>query len=127
MKTDETLSAIWIFAVLNYLYCDVMGLMDADILVQVASGVVDGLAMTPELLLVGSILMEIPIAMTLASRLLERRANRVANIAAGSLMTLVQAASLLVGSATIYYQFFSVIEISATLFIVWTAWNWKKG
>jgi MFS family permease len=70
-----------------------------------------------------SILMEIPIVMVLLPRILKYPANRWANIIAGTIMTVVQIATLF-GSTTIYYIFFNVIEIGCTLFIVWTAWRW---
>ena len=79
---------------------------------------------TQEFLLGASILMEIPIAMILLSRILKYKANRWANIIAGTIMTLSQVASLTVAKPTIYYAFFSIIEITTTIYIVWTAWKW---
>jgi len=120
------LSTLWIFAVLNCLYCDVLGLMDPTLLAQYLSGKVGGMRITEGFLLGGSVLMEISIAMVLLSRVLGYRANRLANIIAGTLTTLVQCASLFVGSApTMYYAFFSVIEIACTLFITVYAWRWR--
>ncbi|MCB9491621.1 MAG: hypothetical protein H6674_06110 [Dehalococcoidia bacterium] len=120
-----TLSAIWIFATLNYLYCDVLGLMDHNLLEQYLAGRVDDIDMTPGFLLAAGVLMEIPIGMTLVSRLVNNHAlNRWANIAAGSVMTLVQVMTLTFGSNTAYYWFFSIIEIAATATIVWLAWRW---
>ena len=39
-KTDRKilLSTLWIFAILNYLYCDIMGLMDVNLLKQYLTG-----------------------------------------------------------------------------------------
>ena len=65
-------------------------------------------------------------AMVLLSRVLPTRANRLANIAAGIITTAVQIGSLLMGQATIYYWFFSIIEITATALIVWFAWTWRN-
>jgi hypothetical protein len=123
------LSTLWIFATLNYLYCDVLGLMDASILKQLLAGVLEGgIQLTPGFLLGASIMMEIPIALVLLSRILKYKANRVANIIAGTIMTIVQISSLFIGSATTaYYAFFSTIEISTTLFIVWYAWTWQES
>jgi hypothetical protein len=82
--TRERLSLLWIFALLNYLYADVIALWAI-----LGSPPAD----TPhlgQLALAGSaILMEIPIAMILASRLLSFRANRLANIIAGGIVTIV--------------------------------------
>src|ERR1700751_2256784 len=81
--TKERLSLLWIFALFNYLYADVIALF----------AIVGSQGPTPQLtkwaLLGSAVLMEIPIAMILASRLLPFRANRLANIIAGGIMTLV--------------------------------------
>ena len=118
------LSTLWIFATLNYLYCDVLGLTDPELLRQYLTGTVNGLQLTQGLLLGFSVLMEIPIAMVLLARVLPYRANRWANVVAGAIMTAVQIVSLFAGTATVYYVFFSVIEIAATAFIAWYAWTW---
>jgi MFS family permease len=126
MDMKSKLSTLWIFAALNYLYCDVVGLMDRELLRQFLTGNVDGIPVTQGFLLGASILVEIPIAMVLLSRFLPYRANRWANIAAGTIMTAVQSATLFVGIPAPYYLFFSVIEIATTVVIVWLAWNWRE-
>jgi hypothetical protein len=122
------LSALWIFAILNYLYCDILGLMDPESLKGFLAGAVGGIEITQTFLLGAAVLMEIPIAMVLLSRLLPYGANRWANIAAGTVMTVVQFSSLFFGSSpTAFYVFFSVIEIACTAFIVWYAWTWRSS
>ncbi len=126
IKREANLSTLWIFVTLNYLYCDVVAFFDAGMLRQIMTGSVGGIQFTQSFLLGSSILMEIPIAMVLLSRILKQRINRRVNISAGAIMTLVQFSSLFVGSApTAYYIFFSVIEIACTSFVVWYAWKWK--
>ncbi|HMB45986.1 MAG TPA: DUF6326 family protein [Candidatus Methanoperedens sp.] len=121
------LSTLWIFVMFNYLYCDIMGLMDPVLLKQFMTGNVGGIQITQEFFLGAAILMEIPIAMVLLSRVLKYRANRWTNIVTGSTMTVVQFSSLFFGSSpTIYYIFFSIIEISCTSLIVWYAWKWTN-
>jgi hypothetical protein len=118
------LSTLWIFVMFNYLYCDVLGLMDPESLKGFMNGNVGGIEITQGFLLSASILMEIPIAMVLLSRVLKYRANRWANIVAGILMTVVQFSTLFFGSSpTPFYLFFSVIEIACTSVIVWYAWK----
>ena len=119
------LSTLWLFAILNYLYCDIITLMDSNILRQVLSGIVRNIHMTQVFLFGASILMEIPIAMLLLSRILNYKANRWANLIASIIMTVVQFVSL-IGSSTGYYIFFSIIEISCTLFIFLFAFKWSK-
>lgn len=123
----ERLSVLWIFALLNYLYADVIALW--DILGSPPAN-------TPHLgqlaLAASAVLMEIPIAMILASRLLPLRANRLANIIAGSIVTLVNGFLTfippLVGwgrpPALPEYLFFATIETVCTVTIVWQAWTW---
>jgi hypothetical protein len=76
--------------------------------------------------------MEIPIAMIVACRLLPFRANRLANIIAGTILTLVNAGLTyippLVGARTPAlpaYLFFATVETVATSIIVWQAWKWS--
>jgi len=128
MKNKKTLlSTLWIFAVLNYLYCDVLSLMDHSFLKELITGTVEGITMNEGFLLGASVLMEVSISMVLLSRILPFKANRIANIIAGTITTLVQIASLFIGSATMHYVFFSVIEISTTLYIFFTAIKWTES
>jgi hypothetical protein len=132
-RTAETkdmkavLSTLWIFATLNYLYCDVLGFFDAATLKALMEGHAGSIQITQGFLLGASILMEIPISMVLLSRVLKYGANRWVNIIAGAIMTAVQISSLFVGTALAnYYLFFSIIEITCTALIVWIAWKWTK-
>ena len=126
MDTATRLSLLWIFASLNYLYCDVLGLMDPGLLRQFLTGTVEGIEMSQGFLLGAAVLVEIPIAMVVLSRLLAPAASRWANVVAGSVMTVVQLGSLFAGGGpTAYYAFFSALEIAATEYVVLTAWTWR--
>ena len=120
------LSTLWIFATLNYLYCDVVTLMDHNLLRQFLAGNVGGMDISQGFLLAAGVLVEIPIAMVLLSRFLGYRANRWANVAAGATMTVVQMATLATQTPALYYVFFSAIEICCTAVIVWLAWRWEN-
>ena len=126
--TKERLSLLWIFALLNYLYADVLALF-------VIVGSPKSAPHLPPWAVMGSaVLMEIPIAMILASRLLRFRANRLANIVAGALLTLVNGFLTFVLPFTngdfrdpIFpaYVFFATIETVCTLVIIREAWTWS--
>ncbi len=121
------LSTLWIFVTANYIFCDVMTLMNSEDLKQILTGTVGSLEMTPRFLLWAAIFMEIPFVMILLSRVLKYKANRVSNIVAGCIMTVIQIMSLFVGSgSTPHYTFFSIVEIGCTAFIVWYAWTWSR-
>ena len=119
------LSTIWIFVIFNYLYCDVISLMDTAFLKQYLAGNVAGMEMTQGFFLAAAVLMEISISMVLLSRVLKYSANRWANIIAGTITTVVQFLTLVFDPPTMYYLFFSVIEITSTALIVWLAWRWR--
>ena len=126
MNRKMLLSTLWIFAVLNYLYCDVASLMDSSLLKQYLAGNVGGMEINEGFLLAAGILMEISISMVLISRITPYKANRFLNIIAGIITTAVQTATLLFDKPSMYYLFFSIIEISTTAAIVWLAWNWRN-
>jgi len=125
--TKKRLSQLWLFALLNYLYADVLALFDIV-------GSQDPAPHLPQWALLGSaVLMEIPIAMIVASRLLSFRANRLANIIAGTLLTLINGfltfVPPLIGlgrpPALPEYLFFGTIETVCTSVIIWRAWTWS--
>lgn len=112
------LSSLWLFAMLTYTYGDVVTLMD-----PVKHGSIE---LTEGFLLGGSIFMMIPITMVLLSRILHYRANRLTSIIAGAFMSLALVATLFAAVPTIYYVFFTVIEIASTSLIVFIAWKWQN-
>ena len=122
----ERLSLLWIFALLNYLYADVVALWDIV-------GSRNPWPLPPWALMGSAVLMEIPIAMILASRLLPFRANRLANIIAGCILTLVNGFLTFVPPlagwgrppAFAEYLFFATIETVCTSVIIWQAWTWS--
>ena len=120
-------STLWVFAVFNYLYADILTLMDPEILRQLTTGRVGSLQMTQGFLLGAAILIETAIAMVLLSRVLQYRANRWANMVIGVLHTVAVALSLVFGGGTPapYYLLIAVIEIACTSLIIWYAWRWK--
>ena len=128
--TKERLSLFWIFALLNYLYADVLALWDIVGSLNVAGAPHPHL---PPWALAGSaVLMEIPMAMIVACRLLPFRANRLANIIAAAICTLVNGSLTFIpplfGARTPAlpaYLFFATIETVCTSVIIWQAWTWS--
>lgn len=112
------LSSLWLFAMLTYTYGDVVTLMD-----PIKHGTIE---LTEGFLLGGSIYMMIPISMVLLSRILKYRASRLASIIAGIIMTITLTLTLFVAVPTMYYAFFTAIEIACTALIVWYACTWRN-
>jgi hypothetical protein len=129
--TKERLSLLWIFALLNYLYADVVALFA----IVGSPNLSDAPHLPPWALMGSAVLMEIPIAMIVACRLLQFRANRLANIIAGAILTLVNGFLTFVpplagwGRPPAFpeYLFFATIETVCTSVIIWQAWTWSGG
>ena len=124
----ERLSLFWVFALLNYLYADVVALFA----IVGSPNLAEAPHLPPWALMGSAVLMEIPIAMILVCRLLPFRANRLANIIAGSFLTLINGLLTFVpplfGARTPAlpeYLFFATIETVCTSIIIWQAWTWS--
>jgi hypothetical protein len=125
------LSTLWIFAILNYAYADIMTLFFNPVLQKeehqrILSGYVGDIRITQGFVLVAAILMETAIVMVLLSRVLPYGANRWTNILVGVLHTASVIWSMTGGPVNLFYVFFATIEIGCTLFIVWYAWTWRN-
>ena len=123
------LSVLWLFATLNYIYADVFFCIDV---LGSKNGGPSVLHFSPGAWLGIAILMEIPMAMVLLSRILKPTANRWANIVAG----IIETAAVLLTSFILpilhltgtssYYVFFGTMEVVCTSLIVWYAWRWPS-
>jgi hypothetical protein len=127
------LSGLWIFAVLNYIYADILTLYFGSALQPdawhklLSTGQVGSIHATQGVVLVGGIVLETAIAMTLLARVLPYRVNRWANIVVAAIQTLSVAITFRTALyANLFYWFFAVIEIATTLFIIWYAWTWPR-
>ncbi|MEX0609659.1 MAG: DUF6326 family protein [Balneolaceae bacterium] len=119
------ISIIWIFYLLNILYADVLNLMGGEAPSAEAAELIETLV-SPAMLLVSAIFLETAMVMIILSRVLKYAINRWMNIVVALLHTLGVVASLFVGTPTIFYTFFVVVEVSALLFIVWYVWTWEE-
>jgi len=124
LNNHALLSTLWIFVVVNFFARDIHELGRPGMLEQVMSGVIDGVVITEELMLVGGIMFEIPILMILLSVVLGRAINRCVTIVA-ALMTL---AIIAVNNMQpdLDNIFFMVIQIAALIAIIRIAWVWKE-
>ena len=121
-QTKSKLGALWVFIVLNVIFKDIHDLFLPGLIEQMNAGIMGGNIVTAELLLAGSIAVEIPLAMTLASRILEADVNRWTNLIVG-----VLAAPLLLapGFRDLDDYFFAAVELAALGAVIWTAWRWR--
>ncbi|MEX0899854.1 MAG: DUF6326 family protein [Gammaproteobacteria bacterium] len=120
------LSTLWVFYLVNILYADVLGLMGGGAAATPEDVEAIATFTSPKMLLGAAIFLEMAMVMIVFSRLLAQGMNRWANITVATLHTAGLLASLLVGTPTIYYIFFVIVEMATLIFIVWYAWNWKN-
>jgi hypothetical protein len=128
MDTRILLIILWVFYSVNFMYADTLLKLEPGVLAGIMSGTVaDGtVKITAGFLLGTAIIFEIPFLMIVLSWVLKYRANRWANIIAGTLFVVVQIGSLFAGVPSPMYIFYSAIEIAALLLIVWYAWKWRN-
>jgi Sec-independent protein secretion pathway component TatC len=113
------LSTLWVVVMFNMVFADILTFIKPGALQELWAGQA-GVHITPGLLLVFAILIEIPIAMIFASRILKRGPNRWANTAAAVVTTAFVAGG---GSLTPHYVFFAAVEIACMALIVWSVWT----
>jgi len=125
------LSTLWVFFILNILYADIIGIMENTLTGVDASTAENGeliqAILSPVMLLLIAIILELAMAMVVLSRVLKHAVNRWANIIIAIIQALVLTASLFVGSPKMYYIFFATVELTTLLFIVWYAWTWSDS
>ena len=120
MKTR--LSTLWVFVMLNMIFADILSFMYPGFLAGVVAGTGE-IQITQGLLLVFAILLEIPIAMIVLSRVLPYRANRWVNIVAAVITSVFVIGG---GSLYLHYIFFATMEVLCMVLIFWNALRWPN-
>jgi Sec-independent protein secretion pathway component TatC len=118
MNLGTRLSTLWVVVMFNMVFADILTFITPGKLQALWAGQA-GVHITPGLLLVFALLIEIPIAMIFASRVLKPGANRWANTAAAVVTTAFVVGG---GSLTPHYMFFATVEIACVALIVWSVW-----
>ena len=126
LDTKILLILLWVFYSVNFMYCDALSSLEPGVLEGIMSGTVaDGtVKITAGFLLGTAMMFEIPFLMIVLSWILKYRANRWANIIAGTLFVATQIGSLFAGAPSPMYIFYTTIEIAGLSLIVWNAWKW---
>ena len=123
MDIKALLSTLWIFVLFNMIFRDLHEFGRPGFLEEIMTGIVNGVQITEELMLLGGIMAEVPISMVLLSRVLKYRINRWANIFAGAI---TMAFVINNGVKDLDDIFFAAIEIVALALIIWCAWKWRR-
>ena len=121
-SVSANLSTLWVFVLLNMLFRDIHELFRAGLLEQMISGVVNGTAITEDLMLVSGILLQIPLLMIVFSRLLKPRISRIANLVTAPLLALSLITTGVQDKDDVLFLF---VELVGLLTIFWMAKKWK--
>ena len=123
LDTKALLSTLWIVVMINMAYADILSLHIPGVFDEVAKTSASTGASISQLMLVGAIMLEIPVAMIILSRVLKYGVNRWVNIVA-SLVTI----AYIWGGMSSYphYIFIASIETICLLLIIWFAWTWRN-
>ena len=117
------LSILWVFIILNFFARDIHELGRPGMLEQMMSGIIDGVVITEMLMLLGGIMIEIPILMTILALLLPHGMNRWTNIGVG-LLTIVMIVAMNL-KPDLDNVFFMSIQLIALIAVVGIAWRWQ--
>ena len=121
LERRATLSALWMFVLLNFIFRDLHEIVKADFLADALNGIYDGREVTEAMFLLGGIIVEVPIAMMLIAWSLPIRVNRWANVIVAPLFGLT-----LIGSAGDLDDYFHFgLMLMALAAIAWNAWSWN--
>ena len=126
LDNQTILSTLWIIVMFNMAYADILALYipsTHEELARFAGGKPISL-----LMLGGAVVLQIPIFMIFLSRVLNHQINRWVNITVGLLMVLFVIGPE-IGNDAInpHYYLIASVEVLCLLYIVWTAWQWKKA
>ena len=117
------LSTLWVVVMFNMVFADILTFIKPGALQELWTGQA-GVQVTQGLLLAFGVLLEIPIAMILLSRILKRGANRWANTIAAVITTVFIVGG---GSMDLHYVFFATVEVACMALIVWSVWTWRDS
>lgn len=123
MDTKVKLSTLWIVVMFNMAFADILTFITPGVLKEMMTGYAGEMQITRGMLLLFAVLLEIPIAMIILSRVLNYKVNRLANIIAAVITILFVIGG---GSTHLHYMFFATIEVVCMLLIVFSAVRWPN-
>lgn len=124
IETKIVIAVLWIAMMILYIYNDIFHLFKPDAIQNMMDGQMGPFAVTQLGLLSATVLMAIPVIMSIGTLVCSAKVSRVANIIFGSLYTIVNIVNL--QGEWAFYIFSGVIQIAITLYIIWIAIKWPK-
>lgn len=121
------LSALWVARVLSGLQGDSTRLHDPVVLKELVAGTTE-IAVTNGMLLGLSIILSIPIFMSVLSLTLKDHVNRWVNLIVGMFFVVWELVFLIFvySQDAVYEMFWGIAYLVFASLVVWFAWNWPK-
>lgn len=116
----NALSSLWAFVAFNIAFADILGLYTPGVIPEVIDGVIEGVTITQNMMLIAAAFIQIPVAMIVAMQFLPVSSWRVIS----SVAVLVTAVFVVAGgSLKPHYIFFASCEIVALIAIAVLVWR----
>ncbi len=122
-KTRLKLFAFWAFILFNIIFRDIHQMTLKSHLEMLLTGYFNGMKVTDVIMLIGAVVVNIPIGMTLVSLLAKAQRSSLLNIIAASLMPLILLSTPPSDMDDIFHL---TIELLALFIIILTSTKWKK-
>ncbi|MEM6437358.1 MAG: DUF6326 family protein [Cyanobacteria bacterium P01_D01_bin.115] len=123
IETKSKLSALWMVFLFNIIFRDIHEFVEPGFIEEALTGTVNGTPVTEHMLLLGGVMIQVPIAMVLLSRVLPYGANRWTNMIVAMLYGLLVPAF---GTTDLDDTFHLVMEAAALSTVIWVAWRWRN-
>ena len=119
-------SVLWLFWTVAFLVSLVSALFEPGAIAQIAAGEMAGFQVTPELILLTTIMMLVPLVMAFLSLTLKDSIDRSANVVLGVVYTGICLFDWLGSPAQPAYAILMFVSrIMASALIVWYAWRFR--
>ena len=121
------ISVLWLFWTVTFLVSLVSALFEPGAIPRITAGEMAGFQLTPELILLTTIMMLVPLVMAFLSLTLKDSINRWTNVVLGAVYTGICLFDWLGSLAEPAYQvLMHISRIVASVLIVWYAWKFKQ-
>lgn len=125
IDTKLILASLWASVMFCYIYADYFGLFSAGQVARMNRGEIPPLGPATEgVMLFVSAMMIIPSLMIFLSAALPARINRIINLGASLLYTLIISITMW---SSAHFIFYGAVEILLTLLVVYYAWTWPRS
>jgi hypothetical protein len=122
LELKMKISALWIVVLFSMIFRDLHEFARTGFLEEILAMTSNGAGISESLLLFAGIVLAIPITMIFFVHVLDRSANRWANIIASAVFFVNIIANNL--APDLDDMFFATLECIALLLIIWYAWKW---